>query len=62
MSLREQKCEPLDHAMAPSSPQVGQKLMVVVETVFEGGMVVCYHNKLSNTVVRGALLGTTAAA
>lgn len=37
--------------------KVGQQLIVKVETVFDGGMVVCYRNQhLAGFQLRGALL------
>lgn len=36
--------------------QVGQEVKVTVEAMFDGGMVVCYQDNISGTIVRGALL------
>ena len=37
------------------TPRVGQTITVRVETLFDGGMVVCYRDK-AGTELRGALL------
>ncbi len=36
--------------------RAGQEVKVTVETVFDGGMVVRYQNKVSDIIARGALL------